>query len=104
MPKKPVKPPVHKPESPKVEEPVLETVPSIFINPLGWLQASVINLGRQNETVGEFLTDTLAPASEWLQGFPDKLDDFANNLRESAQEMVKRELRVGPKHMRAQKS
>ena len=89
VPEKPMKPPVHKPESPKVEEPVLETVPSIFINPLGWFQASVINLGRQNETVGEFLTDTLAPASEWLQGFPDKLDDFANNLRESAQEMVK---------------
>jgi hypothetical protein len=57
------------------EEPVLESVPSFWSDPLGWLQTSLINLGRQNETAREIMVDTMAPAAEWLQSIPDPLPE-----------------------------
>ncbi len=53
------------------DEPVFESVPSFFSDPLGWLQTSLINLGRQNETAQDVMEATLAPAAEWLQTIPN---------------------------------
>ena len=37
--------------APDVEVPVLEDVPGLFQDPLGWLQTTLINAGRQNEII-----------------------------------------------------
>jgi len=44
----------------------LVNVPSFFSSPVGWLEATLINAGRQNETVRKVLTATLAPAADKL--------------------------------------
>jgi len=72
------------------DDPILEPVPSIWSNPGDWLQASLINLGRQNETAQDVMDVTLAPAANWLQTIPDPdqhpfLSQVHNNVpKESA--------------------
>jgi hypothetical protein len=73
------------------DEPVLEPVPSILEDPLGWLQASLINAGRQDEGTREFLTDTMGPAADWFQTIPDEeahpvLGPIHNGLQEVQEE------------------
>jgi hypothetical protein len=66
---------------PPPEELGLVDVPSIWSDPLGWFQASMINLGRTNETAREVMTATLAPAAEFLQDVGDVRVDAVDFLR-----------------------
>lgn len=53
------------------EEPVLEPVPSFLSNPVGWVQARIINAGRKSDKTREFIADTFGSMSEVLRSYDD---------------------------------
>jgi hypothetical protein len=70
-------------------EPVLEPVPSILEDPLGWFQATLINTGRQDEGTRELLTNTLGPATDSLKSIADEeRNPIIANWREDTLEFV----------------
>jgi len=61
-------------------EVVLVAVPSLLSDPLGWAQASLINAGRRNETVGRVLTSTLSPAAEFVDAATPVMQEIAASV------------------------
>jgi hypothetical protein len=54
-----------------IAEPVLGEVPSFWSNPLGWVQANLINAGRSDEGVGRALVGALGPLVDPLKSIAD---------------------------------
>jgi hypothetical protein len=67
--------------------PVLDPVPPFFSHMGGWIQANIINLGRKNKKIGEFLINNLGPAAETLRSYDDPVQHpIMSRIRDSSPE------------------
>jgi hypothetical protein len=68
-----------KPEDP--DEPVLESVPNILEDPLGWFQATLINAGRSNEEVKNTIVDAADAWQDYHEHVNQPLIDGAADIK-----------------------